>query len=117
MKLKYKNKIYDSEQIPLFLYFKNTSHKKDFITLLANYDLGNYTVIPKLYGALAGSVVIKDKRSKVSFCINDIEEKRIIVKGMFHDRDSDNNAMVCSPPDIPEESLLAWIEKNIEKLK
>lgn len=116
MKIKYRNKIYNSEDIPIFLYFKNPQQKKDFNVVLANYELGNYTLVKHLYAVLAGKEVIKDKRAKIYFCIDNREEKSVILKSSFDDRDTDNNAMVCSPPDIPEESIVAWIENNLHKM-
>jgi hypothetical protein len=117
VKLKYKNNTYDSEDIPLFLYFKNYEHKKKFATVLLNYKVGEYVVAPHVYVALAGSAVIKDKRTKLYYCIDSREEKNTIVKSMFEDDQTENNAMVCSPPDIPEESLIQWIQNNLPNLK
>lgn len=116
MKIKYKNKIYDSSDVPLFLYFRTDTQKKDFGVLLANYSLGEYMHFTCLHSALAGSIVIKDKRAKIYFCIDNKEEKQLLVKSVYDSRESDNNAMLCSPNDIPEESLVAWIEKNIKKI-
>jgi hypothetical protein len=36
---------------------------------------------------------------------------------MFEDDQTENNAMVCSPPDIPEENLIQWIQNNLPNLK
>lgn len=117
MKLKYKNKTYNSEDIPLFLYFKKYEHKKNFAVSLVNYNIGEYVEAPHVYVAFAGNEIIKDRRSKIYYCIETREEKTVILKGMYEDKDTDNNAMVCSPPDIPEENLIQWIQKNIDKLK
>lgn len=114
MKLKYRNIIYDSKDVPLFLYFLDGKQKKDFGTVLVNYNLGEFTPFSCLHAALAGNAVIKDKRAKIYFCIDTKEEKQVIVKSIFEDRDTDNNAMICSPNDIPEESLVAWIDKKIK---
>lgn len=116
MKIKYKNKIYSSDDVPLFLYFQTGKQKKDFGTILANYNLGEFTHLSSLHAVLAGNTVIKDKRSKIYFCIESKDEKYIIVKSVFDDKDSDNNAMICSPNDIPEESIVTWIENNIKKI-
>lgn len=117
MKLKYKSKVYDSEDIPLFLYFKTFDGKKKFINTLVKYTPGSSVIATDVYVAFAGSTIIKDKRSKLYYCIDTREEKNIILKSMYDDGETENNAMVCSPPDIPEESLITWIQKNLHKLK
>ncbi len=116
MKIKYKNKIYNSDDVPLFLYFIDNNQKKDFITILANYNVNCFKPIHCLHSILAGNTLIKDKRSKIYFCIETKDEKRLLLKNAFYNNDSDNNAMICSPNDIPEQSLIMWIEKNINKL-
>ena len=117
MKLKYKNKVYDSDDIPLFLYFKTFEHKKSFINTLAKYDVGTNAEAPDVYVAFAGNTIIKDKRSKLYYCIESREEKNTILRSMYDDGETENNEMVCSPPDIPEESLITWIQNNLHRLK
>lgn len=117
MKLKYKSKVYDSEDIPLFLYFKTFDSKKQFIDTLVKYNPGTSIIATDVYVAFAGNTIIKDKRSKLYYCIDTREEKNIILKSMYDDGETENNAMVCSPPDIPEESLITWIQNNLHRLK
>ena len=113
MKLKYKDKEYDSEDVPLFIMFKTLKHKKNFINNLAVYKLGVYNSTQDIQVVLAGNDCLKDKRTKLYFCINDKEEKNIITKTMFLDESTDNNSIVCAPYDIPETVIGEWIEKNI----
>ena len=75
MKLKYKDKEYDSEDVPLFIMFKTLKHKKNFINNLAVYKLGVYNSTQDIQVVLAGNDCLKDKRTKLYFCINDKEEK------------------------------------------
>lgn len=116
MKLKYRNKTYSSEDVPMFLYFKTASHKRSFVTTLVGYKLGTFTEIKDLHSALAGNVVIKDKRAKMFFCIDDKDEKDIIQKCVYEEVSSENNAIICSPPDIKEDILIEWVQKNLDKL-
>ena len=116
MKIKYRDKIYNSEDIPLFLYFKAPLNKKHFSDILINYNIGNYCQLTNLKGALAGNTAITDMRSKIYFCIEDREEKILLQKSMYYEDDADNNAIICSPSDVPEQSLITWIEENISRV-
>ena len=116
MKLKYKDKEYDSEDVPLFIMFKTLKHKKNFINNLAVYKLGIYNNTQDIQVVLAGNDCLKDKRTKLYFCINDKEEKNMIAKSLFLDEDSDNNSMVCAPADIPEVVIGSWIENNLKRI-
>ena len=84
MKLKYKSKVYDSEDIPLFLYFKTFDSKKKFINTLVKYNPGSNVIASDVYVAFAGNTIIKDKRSKLYYCIDSREEKNIILKSMYY---------------------------------
>lgn len=116
MKLKYKGKEYNSEDIPLFLLFKNTENKKKFVNSLANHKIGTFTFTKDIHLVLAGNTIIKDKRAKLYFCIDEKEEKNMLSKCLFLDSESDNNSMVCAPSDIPETVIVNWIENNLEKI-
>ena len=117
MRVKYKNKVYSSEDIPLFFYFKNPEDKDEFITFLATNSLINeYKKVPQVHVVLAGNAIIKDKRSGVYISFEEIEEKRVLQKSIFFNP-RDSNAFLCSPPDIEERSLEIWHENNIDNLK
>lgn len=113
MKLKFKDKEYDSEDVPLFLMFKSSLNKKNFINSLVTYKLGTYVNTKDIKVALAGNVCIKDKRIKLYYCIKEKEEKNMLTKCMFLDENTDNNSMVCAPSDIPETVITRWIENNL----
>jgi hypothetical protein len=117
VKIKYRDKIYNSDDIPLFFYFKTSDKKDDFVTFLANNLLINeFRPIPYVHVVLAGNTLIKDKRARVYLSFNEIEEKRALQKSI-HLNPKDSNAFLCSPPDIEERSLELWIEKYVEQFK
>lgn len=116
MNIKYRNKIYSSDSVPLFIFFKTNQNRKEFITVLSGYKLGTYKEINCMYAVLAGSALVKDKRAKIYFSIDNIDEKRNLQKSLFDNDVDQNNAMLCSPTDINENVLYDWIEKNVHKL-
>ena len=112
MVLKYKDITYSSEDVPLFLYFKTEKSKKEFITNLSNYTVPNIFIrITSVDVALAGNVVIKDKRSALYIKIESIEERQSIQKHIFNTGE-DSNAIISTPPDIEERVLEQWIDKH-----
>lgn len=117
MRIKYKNKIYSSQDIPLFFYFKESSVRDDFIKFLAdNILVDDFKKSPNIPVILAGNTVIKDKRSAILISFETLEEKKALQKSIFFNPE-DSNAFLCSPPDIEERSLELWIEKYIDVLK
>lgn len=116
MKVKYRNKIYSSEDIPLFFYFKEPSKKDDFINFLANNSLiKEFKEIPSIHVILAGNTVIKDKRARIYISFDETVEKKALQKSIFFNP-KDSNAFLCSPGDIEERNLEIWIEKHIDDL-
>lgn len=116
MELKYKNKVYSSEQLPIFLFFKTKKKKRDFINDLANYVTpGQFAKIQSVDVALAGSTVIKDKRSTLQFSLESLEEKRSLQVQIFN-TDEDSNAIISTPPDIKLPIIQKWIESNVHHL-
>jgi hypothetical protein len=113
--IKYRNKIYSSNDLPIFVYFKTEDNRQDFINTLNNYQVGTFKPIRCIHSILAGNTLIKDKRSCIQFNIEDVEEKRILQKSLYNN-DEENNAMLCGPGDIDEGILLDWIEKYINKI-
>lgn len=69
-----------------------------------------------MHAVLAGNTLIKDKRAKIYFSIDNVDEKRNLQKNLFDNDVDENNAMLCSPGDIDENVLHAWIDKNVHKL-
>lgn len=117
MKVKYRNKIYSSTDLPLFFYFKNAVNKNEFIDFLANNSLiKEFKKVPSVYVILAGNTVIKDKRAGIYISFDEILEKKHLQKSIFFNPE-DSNAFLCSPPDINENSLEIWLENHIESLK
>jgi hypothetical protein len=114
--LKYRDKEYNSEDVPLFLMFKTLTHKKKFINSIASHKLKTYFNTKDIQVALAGNTCLKDKRTKFYIRIDIKEEKNIISKCMFLDENTDNNSIVCAPYDIPETVIGNWIENNLQKL-
>lgn len=113
MFLKYKNKEYSSEDLPVLLFFKTMSKKREFINELSNYnDFNNYIKISSVHVALAGNIVIKDKRSTLYFKIDNIQEKKYLQKQIF-DSIEDSNTVISTPLDINFKVIEQWIEKNI----
>jgi hypothetical protein len=117
VKVKYRNKIYSSEDIPIFFYFKEVSKKDEFITFLANNSLINeYKQIPAIHAILAGNTIIKDKRARIYLSFDEDIEKKVLQKSIFFNP-QDSNAFLCSPSDIEERNLEIWIEKYIDSIK
>jgi len=114
--LKYKNKKYNSDDVPLFLYFKSNKNKREFIDILANYNIVNEFIVVKCVDiVLAGNKVIKDKRSDLYINIPSKEEKREIQRYLF-DSDDESNAVISTPPDIKPLILEEWISKHTKDL-
>ena len=116
MNIKYRNKIYKSEDLPIFIFFKTDGNRKEFINILEHYKAGTFCRINCVHSILAGNTVIKDKRSPIFFNIEDKEEKRTLQRSLFDNDVDDNNAMMCSPSDTKEDNLISWVEKNLDNL-
>ena len=116
MNIKYKNKLYCSDDIPLFLYFKSEVNKREFVNILSNYQIGTFQQIYCVHAILAGSRIIKDKRTAIFMNIDDINEKKVLQKNLFDNPDDGINAMICSPGDIQEQVIQDWVENNIDKI-
>lgn len=113
MVLKYKNKIYSSEDLPIFLFFKTIEHKRNFVNDLNNYNKPNTFVrFHSIDVAFAGNTVIKDRRSSLYFNLDSLEEKRSLQKHI-HNTAEDSNAIISTPADIEPRVLEQWIEKNL----
>lgn len=116
MVIKYKNKTYDSEDLPILLYFKSYVRKKEFINELSNYAVSEgFVRINSIDVILAGNTVIKDKRSVTYFYLENIEEKKSLQKQIFNTPE-DNNAIISTPSDIDLEVLEKWIVNNSSHL-
>lgn len=117
MKVKYRNKIYSSADLPLFFYFKEIANKNEFIDFLANNSLiKEFKKVSSVHVILAGNTVIKDKRAGIYISFDESIEKKHLQKSIFFNPE-DSNAFLCSPPDINEGTLEVWLEKHIEQLK
>ena len=116
MNIRYRKLLYRSEDIPIFVFFKTDSNRQDFINTLNEYKVGTFKPIKGIHSILAGNTVIRDKRANIYLNIENIEEKRILQKSLFDNNFEENNAMLCSPPDIDEDVLLKWVEKNLDEL-
>lgn len=116
MVLKYKNKIYSSNDLPIFLFFKKNSNKRDFINELNNYNtLDSFVRITSVDVALAGNMVIKDKRSALYFNLETLEEKQSLQRHIFNTPE-DSNAIISTPGDIELRVIEKWIEKHVDYL-
>lgn len=116
MNIKYRDKIYSSEDLPIFIYFKTDKNRKDFINLLQYYKLGTFLKVNCMHSVLAGNTVIKDKRAFIYFKIDEKEEKRTLQRSLFEHNDPDNNAMMCAPNDIDEDTLINWVQSYLDSL-
>jgi len=113
--LKYKNKKYSSEDLPIFLYFKTETHKKDFINKLMSYTPNEFVRFDCVDIALAGNTLITDKRSALYINLKTLEEKKHIQRYMF-DAEENSNAVISTPPDIKPSTLEEWIERHTKDL-
>jgi spore coat protein CotH len=114
--LKYKNKFYSSDDLPILLFFKSTKRKREFVNEVNNYtDFETFFKLLSVDVALAGSTVIKDKRSSLYIKFESLLEKKSLQKQLF-DNIEDSNAVISTPLDIKIEVLREWIENNAEHL-
>lgn len=116
MVIKYKNKEYSSEDLPIFLFFKKLDRKKEFINELNNYNNPNTFI--KIYSIdviLAGNAVIKDKRSSIYFNLETIEEKQSLQRQIFNTPE-DSNAIISTPSDIQLDVIEKWVKNNLPHL-
>lgn len=116
MNIKYRELLYKSEDVPIFVYFKTDDNRQNFINTLNEYKVGTFKPIKGVHSILAGNTIIKDKRTNIYLNIENIEEKRVLQKNLFDNNFEENNAMLCSPPDIDEAVLLEWVQRNLDKL-
>lgn len=115
--LKYRKKIYSSDDLPIFLFFKKQSNKKQFINELAAYvAFKEFVPLSSVDIVLAGNTVIKDKRSTLYFSLENIDEKRSLQKKLFSTAE-ESNAIISTPYDIKERDIEAWILRHIDHLK
>jgi hypothetical protein len=114
--IKYRELLYKSEDVPIFVYFKTDDNRQNFINTLNEYKVGTFKPIKGVHSILAGNTIIKDKRTNIYLNIENIEEKRVLQKNLFDNNFEENNAMLCSPPDIDEAVLLEWVQRNLDKL-
>ena len=116
MVLKYKNKLYSSDDLPILLFFKSARKKREFVNEVNNYtDFEDFFKLLSVDVALAGSTVIKDKRSSLYIKFESQLEKKSLQKQLF-DNIEDSNAVISTPFDIKIEVLREWIENNAEHL-
>ncbi len=116
MVLKYKNKLYDSNDLPIFLYFKKNNNKREFINTLSNYsEFKNFTKFTSIDVAIAGNTVIKDKRSSIFIKFESKCEKQTLQRHIFNESEY-SNAIISSPGDIGPDILGEWIERHIDHL-
>ena len=88
MVIKYKNKIYDSDDIPIFIFFKTSQNRKEFIKIINYYsNYNSFLSINSIHTILAGNTVIKDKRSPLAVAIKTREEKICIQKNLDFEDD------------------------------
>ena len=116
MTVKYKNKTYSSDDLPIFLFFKKEKNKREFIDNLSVFNnYSNFTKFQCIDVILAGNTVIKDKRSCVYLTFESVEEKQSLQRSLFANL-PDSNAIISSPLDIDKVALEKWIESHIEHL-
>ena len=116
MILKYKNKVYNSNDLPIFLYFKKSCKKREFINDLSNYNKFNsFARITSVDVAIAGNTVIKDKRSALYINFECKREKQSLQRHIFNESE-ESNAVISSPSDIGPTILGEWIERHIDHL-
>lgn len=116
MNIRYRKQLYRSEDIPIFVFFKTDSNRQIFINDLNEYKVGTFKIIKGIHSILAGNTVIRDKRTNIYLNIENVEEKRVLQKSLFDNNFEENNAMLCSPPDINEAVLLEWVQNKLDEL-
>ena len=117
MVIQYKDKSYDSAEIPFFIFFKTPENRREFVNFINDYNqLNTFVRLECVHGILAGSTAIKDKRSKILICIESKEEKQFLQKNLFANQAADSNALLLSPEDIEQRVLEQWVEKNLEHI-
>ena len=113
MVLKYKNKTYSSEDLPIFLFFKKLERKNEFVNELNNYREPNtFVKINSVDVVLAGNTVIKDKRSQLYLNLETLTEKQSLQRQIFNTPE-DSNAIISTPADIDLPVIEQWVENNI----
>lgn len=116
MVLRYKNKTYSSDDLPIFLFFKKNTNKRNFINELNNYNNPDtFVKFTSIDVALAGNTVIKDKRSYLYINLKTIEEKQSLQRQIFNTPE-DSNAIISTPSDIELRIIEMWVEKNLDNL-
>ena len=116
MIVKYKNKKYSSDDVPIFLFFRSDANKREFIDILANYeDSGVFIKLNYIDIALLGNTVVKNKRAALHVRLDSIAEKKDIQRYLFNSNE-ESNAVISTPPDIKPSILEGWIEKHTKDL-
>lgn len=116
MVLKYKNKIYSSEDLPILLFFKSLPNKRNFINEVSNYAAPKeFIKLTSIDVALAGNTVMKDKRCTIYMKFESLEEKKSLLR-QIHNTPEDSNAVVSTPDDIEISVIERWIESYVTDL-
>lgn len=116
MVLKYKNKIYSSEDLPILLFFKALSNKRNFINEVSNYvSPKEFIKLTSIDVALAGNTVMKDKRCTIYLKFESLEEKKSLLR-QIHNTPEDSNAVISTPEDIEIRIIEMWIERHVSDL-
>lgn len=116
MVLKYKNKIYSSEDLPILLFFKTLPNKRNFVNEVSNYATPKeFIKLTSIDVALAGNTVMKDKRSIIYLRFESMEEKKSLLR-QIHNTPEDSNAVISTPEDIEIRIIEQWIESYVSDL-
>lgn len=116
MVLKYKNKTYSSEDLPILLFFKAVSNKRNFISEVSNYVTPDkFIKLSSIDVVLAGNTVMKDKRCTVYLKFESLEEKKSLLR-QIHNTPEDSNAVISTPEDIEIRIIEKWIESHVSDL-
>lgn len=114
MVIKYKNKTYSSEDLPIVLFFKTVNKRGDFINDITTYVIpGKFVPIDSIDVILAGNTIIKDRRATTHIKFESIEERQALQKQVFNTPE-DSNAIISTPGDIAPEILEQWISRYAE---
>ena len=116
MILKYKNKFYSSEDLPILLFFKSLPNKRNFINEVSNYVLSKeFIKLTSIDVVLAGNTVMKDKRCTIYLKFESLEEKKSLLR-QIHNTPEDSNAVISTPEDIEIPIIEKWIESYVSEL-
>jgi hypothetical protein len=116
MEIKIKGKTYNSDDIPICLFFASYEYKDNFLKDLIHYKEGKFLTTKSINGVLAGNKWFCDPRFIYKIRFDDLKSAKSTQQTLFN---TSVNSIIFTPVDIETNDILKWLknyEKNFNKM-